>query len=251
MHVAIACLIIGFLLSGFHTVQESPEGEVFLYIDPAHQVEVRQIVKPSSEIQFERVIKQAHDFSCGSAALATFLNYDLGEELSERQVIRGMLQYGDSEKIRKRRAFSLLDMKKFVSVLGYKGVGYKAEIEDLKTLGHPCILPIKIFEYRHFVVFKGIYEGHIFLADPWQGNISFTLPEFQNMWYQNVILVISPEGAKELNALQLRDEDLRFIDEETTREILFDDTPFFTPTDAEFKMRLVPKIDEYYKGYGR
>ena len=108
---------------------------MFLHIDPANQVEVRHIVKTGEEVQFEQVIKQAHDFSCGSAALATFLRYHLGEELNERQVIRGMLQYGDSEKIRQRRAFSMLDMKKFVTVLGYKGVGYKAEIEDLETLG--------------------------------------------------------------------------------------------------------------------
>jgi len=251
MHVPlIAALIIGFIISGFHTVQESPQGEMFLHIDPANQVEVRHIVKTGEEVQFEQVIKQAHDFSCGSAALATFLNYHLGEELSERQVIRGMLQYGDSEKISQRRAFSMLDMKKFVAVLGYKGIGYKAELEDLKTLGKPCILPIKLFEYRHFVVLKGIYEGHIFLADPWQGNISFTLQEFEGMWFQNVILVIEPEGAKELNALRLKDEDLRYIDEETTREILFDHAPLFIPPE-EHKMALVPKVDQYYKGRGR
>ncbi len=246
MHVVIAFLIVAGLISGFHTVLETPKGEMRLVIDPAKQVEVREIVEPSTEFQYKRVIKQTYDYSCGSAALATLLDNYLGEKLSERQVIRGMLQYGDTQQIRTRRAFSLLDMKKFVNVLGYKGVGYKAGIEDLRTLGRPCILPIKIFKYRHFVVLKGIYGGHVFVADPWQGNISFTLPEFIDMWYQNVILVVYPQGAKELSGLRLREEDLRYIDEETTRQILFDHEPPIIPPEQR-KMELVPNVDRYYK----
>jgi predicted double-glycine peptidase len=226
-------------------VRELPEGEYTFVVGPDEQVEVYYIIKPSSEILKERVIKQAHDFSCGSAALATLLNYYLGEELSERQVIRGLLEYGDRDRIAERRAFSLLDMKKFVNVLGYKGVGYRAEIEDLKTLETPGILPLKIAGYRHFVVFKGIYDGHVFVADPSRGNISFSLPEFRDMWYENVLLVVYPEGAEELDALRLREVDLRYIDEETLLEILFDHEPIISRPE-ELRMELVPTQEQYY-----
>ncbi len=50
-------------------------------------------------------------------------------------------------------------MKRFVEKLGYKGTGYKWEIEDLKTLGKPCIVPVEIFGYSHFCVFRGIFSG--------------------------------------------------------------------------------------------
>lgn len=253
MHIAIGFILLMGLLSGFEyrdnprlREKESPEGEIVLFIGPGDQVEVRQIVKPQSEIQDERVIKQAYDYSCGSAALATILNYYLGEGLSERQVIQGMLRYGHTKKISERRAFSLLDMKKFVNVLGYRGVGYKAEIKDLKTLGMPCLLPLNLFRYRHFVIFKGIYGGRVFLADPYSGNVSYTLPEFRDMWHQNIIFVVYPDGARELTALRLRDEDLRFIDEDTAQQILFDHAPDVTPPEAR-RMGLVPKPHQYYK----
>jgi uncharacterized protein len=147
---------------------------VGIYSDGTGRVKVRETVTPLEDLNKHNVTKQTYDYSCGSAALATLLNFHLGEKFDERQVIQGLLRYGDSEKIAQRRAFSLLDMKRFVAVLGYKGVGYKAAYDDLSTLEQPCILPIKLFGYRHFAVFRGIYKDHVFLADPWRGNISFT-----------------------------------------------------------------------------
>lgn len=251
MHI----IVFFFMFTGFLTpwiaprinLVESPKGEQAFIIDPNGQVEAHYIVKPSSEIHMERIIKQAHDFSCGSAALATLLNYYLGEELSERHVIRGMLEYGDRDRIAERRAFSLLDMKKFVNVLGYKGIGYRADIEDLKALEVPCILPLKINQYRHFVVFKGIHDNHVFVADPSKGNISFSMSDFREMWYENVLLVVYPEGAQELDALRLRDVDLRYIDEETVLQILFDHEPIISRPE-ELQMELVPLRHRYYDG---
>ena len=142
------------------------------------------------------------------------------------------MQYGDSEKIAKRRAFSLLDMKRFVAALGYKGVGYKAKFEDLKTLEEPCIIPIKIFGYRHFAVLKGIYDDHVFLADPWRGNISFTRADFLSKWYQNVIFIVYPRKGAVLTYLELDEKDLSYIDEDAARKIIFDQA-----------MSIIPKID--------
>jgi len=136
-------------------------------------------------------------------------------------------------------------MKKFVKVLGYKGVGYKAEISDLEELGTPCILPIKLMNYRHFTVFKGIYKGHIFLADPFKGHTSYTISEFLEMWYQNVIFVVYPEGAKEYDSLKLKEEDLRFIDEDTTYDILFKNQPNIEVS-PELKIDNRPGVIQYY-----
>lgn len=236
MHIILAFLVVVALVSNIFPVREMSKNEIALSVNDVNgnQIRLKQYVRSATEIDNENIIHQSFDYSCGSAALATLLRYRFGEDFTEKQVIQGLMNYGDSEQISKRRAFSLLDMKKFVSVLGYKGVGYKADIEDLKTIDGPFIVPIKIFEYRHFVVFKGIYKGHVFVSDPWRGNISFTMGEFMDAWYDNIVFIIYPEGAKTIDALSLKDKDLRYIDEDTAREFMTNHTPYFRiPIDKE------------------
>ncbi len=247
MHVLIVFLLGVALIAGYIPMKDRPKEELSLNVGvQGRPVVIREVVRPLSEFKNDHVVKQAYDYSCGSAALATILNHYLGEKFDERQVIQGMLHHGDKEMIKKRRAFSLLDMKKFVSVLGYKGVGYRAETEDLRTLGMPCIVPIKILGYHHFVVFRGIYKDHVFLADPSQGNISFTLSKFKDVWYENVAFVVYPNGRKEIDALELAEDDLRIIDLNTTKRILFEYRPAFT-TAAEHEVGEVGGRYKYYK----
>jgi predicted double-glycine peptidase len=247
MHVFIAFLLGVALAAGYYPLQEQPKEELELSVGaPGQAVVIRQDVRPLSEFRYDHVAKQKYDYSCGSAALSTILNYSLGEKFSEKQVIEGMLEYGDKEMIQKRRAFSLLDMKRFVNVLGYEGVGYRAEIDDLRTLDMPCIVSLEIFGYHHFVVFRGMYKDHIFLADPSQGNISFTLSEFKDMWREKVAFVVSPKGRKETSALKLTEDDLRFMDSDTTAGILFEYHPPFT-TVAEQELNEVAGTYKYYK----
>lgn len=249
---AIFAVFVSFT-SSIYPLQDQPKTEINLTVPGPGSGNLRTHVKPASELDKDHLIKQGYDFSCGSAALAIILNFYLGEKLSERQVIQGLLHYGDAEQIAKRQAFSLLDMKKFVKVLGYQGDGYKADIEDLKTLTTPCIIPIKIMEYRHFVVFRGVYKGHIFLADPWRGDISYDLDEFPDMWYEKVIFVVSKENGPVLSNLKLKTEDLVFIDEDAAREIIHGGKidPAIAASEKEFKFMSNPTSDksgmQYYR----
>ncbi len=259
MHVLIAFLISTALLSGFLPSREIPDNEVrFIYapIDgittntdyylphALQPVELHFEMRNASDIEKSRIISQKYDYSCGSAALATLLRYHLAEDFEETHIIHGLLKYGDKEKIIERRAFSLLDMKKFVNAIGYQGVGYKAEIEDLETLNMPCILPMELYGYRHFTVFKDVYKGHVFLADPFQGNTSYPIEQFKKLWHENVIFVVYPSGEEQLALLKLKNDDLRFMDEDRTLDIMFRDRmlekePMPIETD--------PKTRQYYK----
>jgi len=208
------------LLNPFYPLQDAPPTEVRVAAGTqVTPVVLRQDLKPRAEFTDAHLVKQQYDYSCGSAALATLLNYYLGENLTERQIIEGLVEYGDKKQIEKLRAFSLLDMKRFVEKLGYKGAGYKAEIADLRTLGKPCIVPVEIFGYHHFCVFRGIVQDHVFLADPYLGNVSFPLEQFKKMWQRNVAFVVT-DGDIIHSALMLREEDLRFIDLDATRRAL-------------------------------
>lgn len=186
------------------------------------------ILEPMSQLQFRHVIRQAYDYSCGSAALTTLLDYFLGRNLEERQVMEGLLRFGEAEKIVERRGFSLLDMKRFVSALGYQSGGFRAAFDDLDELEHPAIVPIEYAGFKHFVVVREVHDERVFVADPALGNISFTRSRFEEIWDQNVLFVIFPSGQQPRNALALSERDLRIIDDRTVSLLAFREFPQIT-----------------------
>lgn len=247
---AVFAVIVSFT-SGIYPLQDQPKSEINLSVPGPGTGHLRTYVQPASEINKDHLIKQGFDYSCGSASLAIILNFYLGEKFTETQVIHGLMNHGDASAIAKRQAFSLLDMKRFVNALGYSGEGYRAEVEDLLTLTTPCILPIKILNYRHFVVFRGIHNGHIFLADPWRGDISFTLDQFNDIWYEKVMFVVTrADDGPTLSRLKLKPEDLVYIDEDTAREIIFHSRidPQIAAAEREFKQLVdIPGQYQYYR----
>ncbi|WP_044874303.1 C39 family peptidase [Pseudomonas sp. LFM046] len=186
------------------------------------------VVEPMSQLQFRNVIRQAYDYSCGSAALTSLLDYYLGRNLEERQVMEGLLRYGEADKIVERRGFSLLDMKRFVGALGYKSGGFRAEFADLDALEHPAIVPIHYGGFKHFVVVRDVYNDHVFVADPALGNISFTRARFEEVWDQNVLFVIYPTGNEPQNAMALTERDLRLVDDRVVSLLAFKEFPQIT-----------------------
>ncbi len=231
MHVALAFMIFAGLIAGFHPFHTSPKGEMNIAAGVDERLRIRYEVTPLSETINSCMVKQNYDYSCGSAALGTILNFYLGENFSEKQIIQGLLEYGDKEQIKKLRAFSLWDMQKFVDALGYKAGGYNAEISDLKNPElWPCIVPLELFGYRHFVVLKGIHKGHVFVTDPWRGNGSYSVDQFEKMWYNQILFRVSPKYGKALTCLTLTEKDLRFIDKDMEKTLMFDvSAPFDLP----------------------
>ncbi|MCP6210315.1 hypothetical protein NL405_28345, partial [Klebsiella pneumoniae] len=68
--------------------------------------------------------------------------------------MNGLMRYGEYDRIVERRSFSLLDMKRFVTALGYNSGGFKGQFSDLTKLDKPAIVPIAYAGFKHFVVFK-------------------------------------------------------------------------------------------------
>ena len=184
-------------------------------------------VEPLVEQKYRNIVRQAYDYSCGSAALTTVLKYYLGRDLNERQVMEGLLHYGESERIVERRAFSMLDMKRLVTALGYPAGGFRATIEDLKELDHPAIVPIQHAGFKHFVVIRAIRDGRVFIADPAVGNFSFTLDQFAEKWDDNVLFIVFPGSDKPFDSLELKEEDLRFVEDRTLTLLMREQLPEF------------------------
>lgn len=235
MHVVFAFMIFAGLVAGFHPFHTPRQGEMNIAVGSDERLRIRHEITPLSEIINECMVKQNFDYSCGSAALGTILNYYLGENFTEKQIIQGLLEYGDKEQIKKLRAFSLWDMQKFVDALGYKSGGYNAELSDLENPElWPCIVPLELFGYRHFVVLKGIHKGHVFVTDPWRGNSSYSVDQFVKMWYNKILFRVSPKYSRALTCLSLTEKDLRFIDKDMEKTLIFDfDKPFDLPKEWE------------------
>lgn len=185
-------------------------------------------VKPAVEQQFRGIVKQAYDYSCGSAALTTLLNGYVGQKLSEQQTMNGLLKYGEYDRIVERRSFSLLDMKRFVTALGYNSGGFKAQFSDLVKLDKPAIVPIAYAGFKHFVVFKTYKDGRVFVADPALGNLSFIAEHFEEIWDNNTVFIVEPNSADHPNLLALEERDMRFIDDKTVNQFAFVDSQFPT-----------------------
>ncbi|GAA5557986.1 hypothetical protein Asch01_02735 [Acinetobacter schindleri] len=178
-----------------------------------HREPVR--IKPALQDQFRGIVRQAYDYSCGSAALTTLLNGYVGTQLNEQQIMNGLLEYGERDKIIERRSFSLLDMKRFVNALGLDSGGYRGEFEDLVKQGQPAIVPISYAGFKHFVIYKGYKDGRVYIADPALGNISFDQERFKQIWENNTLFLINIAREQRQNFLALKEADLRHVDDAT------------------------------------
>lgn len=220
------------MITEFLEVNPQPKGVVhFTTGYGTEEIRLKETIEPLTELRFNNVVRQAYDYSCGSAALTTLLDFYLGRNFQERQVMEGLLQFGDTEKIAERRGFSLLDMKRLVTALGHPSGGFRAAKEDLINLDHPAIAPIEYAGFKHFIVIRGVKDGHVYIADPSLGNISFTMTRFLEVWDRNVLFIVFPNGHKPVGGLEIRNEDLRVIDERTFTKMAYRDFRDFFPSD--------------------
>jgi predicted double-glycine peptidase len=178
-------------------------------------------VKSLLEMRQDRVIVQQWDLSCGAAALATLLNYQHGDPISEREIAKGLIEreeyLAEPLLVRARHGFSLLDLKRYVEQRGYRGIGYgKLALGDLIERA-PIMVPVDFNGYNHFVVFRGTRGNRILVADPAWGNRTLTIDEFEDAWltfpeFGRVGFVVAhQDGTLPANRLAPRPEDFVFL----------------------------------------
>lgn len=180
-------------------------------------------IKPQETLKFRNIVHQAYDYSCGSAALVTVINSYLGIDVSEKDAMEGMMAYGEREKIVARRGFSLLDMKRYLATLGAEGNGFRGDMSDLESLKVPAVVPIDYAGFKHFVVFRGIRDGKVFVADPAMGQIIFSYDEFAQHWDNNTLFIVTPpKGQEPITKLALSTKELGVVDTDLIRsEVVF------------------------------
>jgi|SRR5579875_2885720 len=159
----------------------------------------RLTVQVDSMQQFRqaRVVRQKWDMSCGSAALSTLMTYYLHDPTPETAIIVWILHRTSPVKIQSRGGFSLFDLKRYAEAHGYKAEGYGGlKLKDLKDMGRPAIVPVRVKGYNHFVLFLNSVGKHVLVADPSFGNLTMTADRFQHIWKSGIAFYVFPEGSK-------------------------------------------------------
>jgi uncharacterized protein len=135
---------------------------------------------------------QQWDLSCGAAALATLLTFDLGDPVSERRVAAAMLRRAGAARVQGRGGFSLLDMQEFAEARGYQADGFgEMTLDDLSSQ-LPAIVPVDFHGYEHFVVVRQVRDGQVLLADPAYGRRTLAVPAFDRAWQSRIAFVVAP-----------------------------------------------------------
>ena len=145
-------------------------------------------VKSLIEMRRDNVVIQNWDLSCGAAALATILNYQHGDAVTEREVATGLIkraEYIDNPRLLQiRQGFSLLDLKRYVEKRGYKGIGYgQMDMDDVIDKA-PVMVPVNLHGYNHFVILRGMLGDRVLLADPAYGNRTMSAARFEEAWIE-------------------------------------------------------------------
>lgn len=236
LEIALGSALMYYFTTQAFEIEKKPDGTVY-YTEtldsrnPSFARNHREAVtiKPAVEDQFRGIVRQAYDYSCGSAALTTLLNGYAGLSLTEQQTMSGLLQYGEYQRIIERRSFSLLDMKRFVAALGLNSGGYRGQFSDLTALKQPAIVPITYAGFKHFVVYKAYKDGRVYVADPALGNISFDETRFKEVWDNNTLFLVDVPEQYRKNLLALQDADMRHVEDATINKYALVDTQFQTP----------------------
>ena len=182
---ALAVLIFFFLAAS-----GSPAGELRA---PLGRTDVTVPVKSWLEIRDDRLARQQWDVSCGAAALSTVLMHDFGADFSELTVAVSMLANTDPETVRERGGFSLLDLKRFSDAVGFPAEGFGGlTLDDIESEGVPAILPVRIRELDHFIVFRERIGGKVLIGDPAFGNLLVPENQFLRMWQSGIALFVYP-----------------------------------------------------------
>lgn len=172
---------------GFFVVPDWTLRTVFIFgLLGATQAAGQTPVTSLLEMRRDHVVVQQWDLSCGAAALATILRFQHADPVPEREIAKALMKRKEYIAhpllVRIRQGFSLLDLKRYVDQRGYEGIGYgKLTLQDLIERA-PIMVPLNLYGYNHFVVFRGMRRKQVLLADPAWGNRTMRVERFEHAW---------------------------------------------------------------------
>ena len=188
-------LVLGLICSCIFSDMAAASG---FYVDG---VRLNTTVHSLREIRNRGVVRQKWDYSCGSAALSTLLTYYLDLPTSEAAVVVSILRRTDPVRVRSRGGFSLLDLKAYLKRRGLRGVGYSGmNLAELAASPVPVIVPVRVKQFDHFVIFVKRYADRVVVADPAFGLLTMSSARFLSSWKDGVGFIVQPPESAPVTA---------------------------------------------------
>jgi len=154
------------------------------------------------QLRDEGVVRQARDFSCGVASLATLLRAWGNDEITEATLLRDLLAGAGPLSARRlaEHGVSFAQLAELARRRGFSALGIDAATTDLARLRHPVIVALHIADGTHFSVLRGITaSGAVLLADPSWGKRWLSAWEFRRYYEDDAgrgrLLLIHRAGA--------------------------------------------------------
>ena len=162
-------------------------------------------VQSLKALREKNIVMQQHDYSCGAAALATLIRYYWGDPMTESIVLVGILSTLEKDEIKDRveNGLSIADLEAAAEKLGYFAEVGSGTMKQLSEAKAPAIVRIIDGDFEHFVVYRGIIEDRVFLADPIRGHLRMPVEKFMCQWLEKgtkegIVLVVAKQDVEEL-----------------------------------------------------
>ena len=151
------------------------------------------------------VVMANDNFSCGPASLATALNkYGLNLSLNEVSKHTNTSLNGTTMQ-------SLIDAAKYY---GFSTYGVEIDTQNLKENN---IVHLNINGCEHWTVINKLTDTHVFLADSTEGNMNFTIDEF-NSYFSKKAIVLSKNNSTDLKE-ELISNQINILNQEQCKKI--------------------------------
>ena len=186
---------------------------------------LKEECKNDENKNFDGIVVSDDSYSCGPASLATVLNR-FGMNLTLKEVS----QFTDTTEEKGTSMLSLINASKH---FGFDAAGARLDVCDLKE---NYIIHMNIDGNEHWTVFKNITDDYVFLMDPNEGHVNFTLEEFNSYFTGNAIIIFNE--ATGIIQDELKSENISILSDDESLEI--------------FGKRMVKKVVGYktVKKYG-
>ena len=167
---------------------------------------LKEECKNDENKNFDGIVVSDDSYSCGPASLATVLNR-FGMNLTLKEVS----QFTDATEEKGTSMLSLINASKH---FGFDAAGARLDVCDLKE---NYIIHMNIDGNEHWTVFKNITDDYVFLMDPNEGHVNFTLEEFNSYFTGNAIIIFNE--ATNIIQDELKSENISILSDDESLEI--------------------------------
>lgn len=132
------------------------------------------------------VVRQEREYSCGVAALATYLTHYWGQPVSEASLLALLVEHSGRWALPadwREQGVSWRVLQRMAGHFGLQAAGLRVSPELLFSLRVPALVRLQVRGQAHFSLLRGVdSRGRVQLADPSWGNQILRREAFLALW---------------------------------------------------------------------